>query len=73
MIKEAGYDDLKVTDIVDGRDLVFLINKDETDLQSAFNEAIDALTKDGSLGKVTEKWFGQDNFAKAKEIGLISD
>lgn len=73
VIKEAGYDDLKVTDIVDGRDLVFLINKDETDLQSAFNEAIDALTKDGSLGKVTEKWFGQDNFAKAKEIGLISD
>jgi L-cystine transport system substrate-binding protein len=70
VIEEAGYDDISVTDIVDGRDLVFLINKDETDLQAAFNEAIGALTEDGSLGEVTEKWFGQNNFDKAEEIGL---
>ena len=35
ILDETGYDDLTVTDRVDGRDTAFLINKDQTELQEA--------------------------------------
>ena len=40
------------------------------DLQEAVNKAIDALTEDGSLSKLTVEFFGEDNFEVAKELGL---
>ena len=61
---------LTITDRVDGRDTAFLINKDQTELQEAVNKAIDALTEDGTLSKLTEEFFGEDNFEVAKELGL---
>ena len=70
VIDEAGYTDLIITDIIDGRDTVFLYNKNNTELQAAMDEAIDALTADGTLGALTLEWFGQDNFAIAAELGL---
>ena len=33
ILDETGYDDLTITDRVDGRDTAFLINKDQTELQ----------------------------------------
>lgn len=70
ILEETGYTDLTITDRVDGRDTVFLINKDQTELQAAVNEALDALTADGSLGALTVEFFGEDNFAVAQELGL---
>ena len=70
ILEETGYDDLTITDRVDGRDTDFLINKDQTELQEAVNKAIDALTEDGTLSKLTEEFFGEDNFEVAKELGL---
>ena len=70
ILDETGYDDLTITDRVDGRDTAFLINKDQTELQEAVNKAIDALTEDGTLSKLTEEFFGEDNFEVAKELGL---
>ncbi|MDO4323951.1 MAG: transporter substrate-binding domain-containing protein [Lachnospiraceae bacterium] len=70
ILEEAGYTDLKITDRVDGRDTAFLINKDNPELQEAVNEAIDALTEDGTLGDLTKEFFGEDNFAVAEELGL---
>ena len=70
ILEETGYDDLTITDRVDGRDTAFLINKDQTELQEAVNKAIDALTEDGTLSKLTEEFFGEDNFEVAKELGL---
>ena len=46
------------------------IDKDQTELQEAVNKAIDALTEDGTLSKLTEEFFGEDNFEVAKELGL---
>ena len=69
ILDETGYDDLTITDRVDGRDTAFLINKDQTELQEAVNKAIDALTEDGTLSKLTEEFFGEDNFEVAKELG----
>ena len=66
---EVGYT-LDVTDIVGGRDTTFLMNQDDSKLQEGVNEAIEALTKDNTIPKLTETWFGQDNFAKASELGL---
>lgn len=73
ILKETGYTDLKITDRVDGRDTVFLINKKEKDLQTAVNKALDELTSDGTLGKMTKDAFGEDNFEVAKKLGLTSD
>ncbi len=70
ILSETGYSDLKITEAVGGRDTVFLYNKSGTELRDAVDEAIESLTNDGSLGALTEEWFGQDNFEKAAELGL---
>ncbi len=67
---EADYKDLKITDRVDGRDTVFLINKDSKDVQEALNKALKELTDDGSLGALTKEFFGEDNFEVAEKLGL---
>ena len=70
ILEEAGYTDLYITDRVDGRDTVFLITKGKTEIRDALNEAIDALTADGTLGALSMKWFGEDNFETAEALGL---
>lgn len=70
ILAEIGYDDLLITERVDGRDCVFLMNKERTDLQAAVNEALIALTENGTMGELSQKWFGEDNFATAEALGL---
>ena len=70
ILEEAGYTDLTITDRVDGRDTVFLITKGNTEVRDALNEAIDALTADGTLGALSQKWFDEDNFETAEALGL---
>ena len=70
ILEEIGYDDLLITERVDGRDCVFLMNKERTDLQAAVNEALIALTENGTMGELSQKWFGEDNFATAEALGL---
>jgi len=72
-LSEAKYTDLKITKRVDGRDTVFLINKDKKEFQKAVNKALEELTADGTLGELTVKFFGEDNFEVAKKIGLKKD
>ena len=67
---ESDYSDLKITDRVDGRDTVFLINKDSKDVQEALNSALKTLTDEGTLGSLTKEFFGEDNFEVAEKIGL---
>ncbi|AWX57587.1 MULTISPECIES: amino acid ABC transporter substrate-binding protein [Brevibacillus] len=38
----------------------FLFRKGSTELVDAFNKALDDMTKDGTLAKISEKWFGAD-------------
>lgn len=73
ILNEAKYTDLKITGRVDGRDTVFLINKNNEELQAAVNKALVQLTEDGTLGKLTKEYFGEDNFAVARKIGLKKD
>ena len=67
---ESDYSDLKITDRVDGRDTVFLINKDRKDVQEALNSALKTLTDEGTLGSLTKEFFGEDNFEVAEKLGL---
>ena len=67
-----GYK-LKVTDPVDAAGTVILYNKKNGEVQKAIDEQIDALIKDGTLGKISEKYFKQDNFQKARELGAFKD
>lgn len=67
-----GYK-LKVTDPVDAAGTVILYNKKNTDLQKAIDQQITALIKDGTLSKISQKHFKQDNFAKARELGVLKD
>ena len=52
---------------------VILYNKKNGEVQKAIDEQIDALIKDGTLGKISEKYFKQDNFQKARELGAFKD
>ena len=70
ILDETGYTDLRITDVVGGRDTVFLYNKKNAELRDAVDAALDALTENGTLGSLTEQWFGQDNFKKAAELSL---
>lgn len=70
ILEETGYTDLTITDVVGGRDTVFLYNQKNAELRDAVDAAIDALTENGTLGSLTEQWFGQDNFKKAAELEL---
>lgn len=70
IFEETGYTDLTITDVVGGRDTVFLYNKKNAELRDAVDTAIDALTENGTLGALTKEWFGQDNFAIAAELEL---
>ncbi|MBG9942541.1 amino acid ABC transporter substrate-binding protein [Brevibacillus formosus] len=38
----------------------FLFRKGSTELVDAFNKALDDMAKDGTLAKISEKWFGAD-------------
>lgn len=67
-----GYK-LKVTDVVDGAGTVILYNKKQESLQKDVDKQIDALIKDGTLTKLTQKWFKQDNFAEARKLGVLKD
>lgn len=67
-----GYK-MKVTDVVDGAGTVMLYNKKQEALQSAVDKQIDALISDGSLPKLTKKWFKQDNFELARKLDVLKD
>ncbi len=73
ILAEVGFTDLFITDRVDGRDTVFLINKERSDVQAALNKALDELTAQGKLGDLTKEFFGEDNFEVARAIGLKKD
>ena len=73
IFEELKFDDLTITDRVDGRDTVFLINKEKTDIQAALNRALEELTNQGTLGQLTVDFFGEDNFEVARSIGLKKD
>lgn len=63
--KENPDLDLKVTDYVAAAPACFIINKNETDLQTAINGALGTLKEDGTLAELSVEWLGQDVF----EIG----
>lgn len=63
---------MKVTDEVDGAGTVILYNRNEGGaLKKAIDGAIASAMQDGTLSKLSERWFKQDNYAKAEQLGLV--
>jgi cystine transport system substrate-binding protein len=59
--KTTGDKDVKVAAELDDKSQSALtFRKDETDLQTKVNGALDALAADGTLTKLSEKYFGED-------------
>ncbi|MBP1736297.1 MAG: amino acid transporter substrate-binding protein [Oscillospiraceae bacterium] len=48
----------------------FLLNKSRTDLEEQINTALQQIKEDGTLGALSEKWFGEDLIAKYSSIAL---
>nr|WP_302288721.1 amino acid ABC transporter substrate-binding protein [Bifidobacterium catenulatum] len=67
-----GYT-LKVTDPVDAAGTVILYNKKSGEVQKAIDEQINALITDGTLSEISKQYFMQDNFQKARELGVLRD
>ena len=67
-----GYT-LKVTDPVDAAGTVILYNKKSGEVQKAIDEQIDALITDGTLSEISKQYFKQDNFQKARKLGVLRD
>ncbi len=64
---------LKVTDPVDAAGTVILYNKKSGEVQKAIDEQIDVLITDGTLSEISKQYFKQDNFQKARELGVLRD
>lgn len=61
--KTLKLDNLKLADgIVMKEEFVQMINKKETQLGKDVDDTLKAMLKDGTLGKISKKWFGVDVF-----------
>ncbi|RBY81069.1 L-cystine-binding protein TcyA [Blastococcus sp. TF02-09] len=59
--KTTGDEDVKIaTEIGEQSESAFAFRKDEADLQSRVNEALESLRADGTLAELSEKYFGED-------------
>lgn len=61
---------MKVTAPVDAAGTVILYDNSQRDLRHAVDGAIDRLVDDGTLPKLTQRYFHQDDFALARQLGV---
>lgn len=60
-IKQNGTGDVKIAaEIGETTEQAFALRQDETDLTAEINTALDELRADGTLAKLSEKYFGED-------------
>lgn len=62
---------LDETDYVGAGECVFLMNKDQTQLQQDVNGAIKDLIDNDALSSLSEEYLGKDNYAIARKLGYI--
>lgn len=62
---------LDETDYVGAGECVYLMNKDQTQLQQDINGAIKELISEDALASLSEEYLGKDNYAIARELGYI--
>lgn len=60
IIEELGLNVKIADDAVQVNPTYFAFSKDSADLLDKVNKALDELKADGTLGKLNEKWFGED-------------
>lgn len=70
IIKDQGLDNLKTIDIAsdDVPYIYYIFTKDNKDLQSFVNKRIKELYADGTISKLTKKFFGADYAPKKEDI-----
>ena len=61
-------DQIKTTDVVLVEDTYQMINPKKPELASSVNEALKSLKDDGTLSKLSEKWFGSDYFKEYSDM-----
>ncbi|WP_239457423.1 transporter substrate-binding domain-containing protein [Bifidobacterium pullorum] len=61
---------MKVTAPVDAAGTVILYDNSQRDLRHAVDGAIDRLVDDGTLPKLNQRYFHQDDFALARQLGV---
>lgn len=65
LVEESARAGLKVSDPVDVVPTYCIVNKEESELNSLINEKLGELKADGTLSKLSEKFFGYDVFSIA--------
>lgn len=69
VIDQIGLaDQIKTTDVVLVEDTYQMINPKKPELASSVNEALKSLKDDGTLSKLSEKWFGSDYFKEYSDM-----
>lgn len=68
VVPEIGVTNLELTDAVLVEQSYYMINKDETDFRDAVEVALEDMMSDGTLSEISTKWFGEDYFAKYKDL-----
>lgn len=59
-LKKTNYKVKSVGNIFNKSEIAFAFNKSNAELRDQFNKALEELRKDGTLAKISKKWFGQD-------------
>ncbi len=69
IVEEIGLaDQLETTEVVLVEDTYQMISKDKPELAERVSEALKSLKEDGTLGEISEKWFGSDYFAEYEDM-----
>ncbi|MDR2042980.1 MAG: transporter substrate-binding domain-containing protein [Clostridium sp.] len=66
--EDQGWSGLALSPVVFVEDTYFMLGKDETELRDAIDGALKTLKADGTLGKISEEWLGEDVFEVYKDI-----
>lgn len=63
-----GVTNLCLTDAVLVEESYYMINKSQPEFRDAVSKALVELKEDGTLSKLSEKWFGEDYFTKYSSL-----
>lgn len=72
IVPEIGIDNLMLTDVVMCEDTYMMFADDEQQLCDDVNAVIVEMIEDGTMGEISEKWYGEDVFALYADMVSIT-
>lgn len=70
--EQIGADNLTLTDVVMCEDTYIMFNRTQEDLRNAVDTTLKKMFEDGTMSKISNKWFDEDVFSKYADMIAIT-